>query len=130
MLKRLIFGAAVALVAGTVAAQAQEGAASKAVEAAKQYSGTTITVVAEAGLQALLDKQHTGPEWEQLTGIKVKVVEIPFEEIYPKTILEHFAGNPSYRPTFRSKWYLSLMGALACFIMMFQFRSLSTPGGR
>jgi len=36
------------------------------------------------------------------------------------SFLEHFAGNPSYRPTFRSKWYLSLMGALACFIMMFQ----------
>ncbi len=36
------------------------------------------------------------------------------------SFLEHFAGNPSYRPTFRSKWYLSLLGALACFIMMFQ----------
>jgi amino acid transporter len=36
------------------------------------------------------------------------------------SFLEHFAGNPSYRPTFRTKWYLSLIGALACFIMMFQ----------
>jgi amino acid transporter len=36
------------------------------------------------------------------------------------SFLEHFAGNPSYRPTFRSKWYLSLIGAAACFIMMFQ----------
>jgi len=36
------------------------------------------------------------------------------------SFLEHFAGNTSYRPTFRSKWYLSLIGALACFIMMFQ----------
>jgi amino acid transporter len=36
------------------------------------------------------------------------------------SFLEHFAGNPSYRPTFKSKWYLSLLGALACFIMMFQ----------
>ena len=35
------------------------------------------------------------------------------------SFLEHFAGNPSYRPTFRSKWYLSLVGALACFVMMF-----------
>lgn len=35
------------------------------------------------------------------------------------SFLEHFAGNPSYRPSFRSKWYLSLIGALACFIMMF-----------
>jgi amino acid transporter len=36
------------------------------------------------------------------------------------SFLEHFAGNPSYRPTFRSKWYLSLIGAVACFVMMFQ----------
>jgi amino acid transporter len=36
------------------------------------------------------------------------------------SFLEHFAGNPSYRPTFRSRWYLSLIGAAACFIMMFQ----------
>lgn len=36
------------------------------------------------------------------------------------SFLEHFAGNPSYRPTFRTKWYLSLIGALAAFIMMFQ----------
>ncbi len=35
------------------------------------------------------------------------------------SFLEHFAGNPSYRPSFRSKWYLSLVGALACFVMMF-----------
>ncbi len=36
------------------------------------------------------------------------------------SFLEHFAGNPSYRPTFRTKWYLSFMGAFLCFFMMFQ----------
>ena len=36
------------------------------------------------------------------------------------SFLEHFAGNPSYRPTFRSKWYLSLIGAIACLTMMVQ----------
>lgn len=40
------------------------------------------------------------------------------------SFLEHFAGNPSYRPTFRSKWYVSLLGALGCFIMMFQMAPL------
>ncbi len=40
------------------------------------------------------------------------------------SFLEHFAGNPSYRPTFRSKWYLSLLGAIACFIMMIQMSTL------
>jgi amino acid transporter len=40
------------------------------------------------------------------------------------SFLEHFAGNPSYRPTFKSRWYLSLIGAAACFIMMFQMAPL------
>jgi len=34
--------------------------------------------------------------------------------------LEHFAARPSYRPSFRSKWYLSLIGAVMCFMLMFQ----------
>lgn len=40
------------------------------------------------------------------------------------SFLEHFAGNPSYRPTFRTKWWLSMIGALACFIMMVQMSPL------
>ena len=36
------------------------------------------------------------------------------------SFLEHFAGNPSYRPSFRSRWYVSLLGAVMCFMMMFQ----------
>ncbi len=38
--------------------------------------------------------------------------------------LEYFAGNPSYRPTFRSRWYISLLGAVVCFLMMFQMSPL------
>lgn len=40
------------------------------------------------------------------------------------SFLEHFAGNPSYRPTFRTKWYLSLVGAIAAFVIMFQMNPL------
>ncbi len=36
------------------------------------------------------------------------------------SFLEHFAARPSYRPSFRSKWYLSLLGAVMCFLLMFQ----------
>ena len=39
------------------------------------------------------------------------------------SFLEHFAGSPSYRPTFRSKWYLSFIGAVASFYMMFQIHA-------
>jgi len=36
------------------------------------------------------------------------------------SFLEHFAARPSYRPSFRSKWYLSLIGAVSCLLLMFQ----------
>jgi amino acid transporter len=36
------------------------------------------------------------------------------------SLLEHFAADPSYRPTFKSKWYLSLLGTALCFWLMFK----------
>ncbi len=36
------------------------------------------------------------------------------------SLLEHFAADPSYRPTFRSRWYISMIGALLSFWIMFQ----------
>ena len=36
------------------------------------------------------------------------------------SFFEHFAADPSYRPSFKSRWYLSLIGALGCFFLMFQ----------
>lgn len=35
------------------------------------------------------------------------------------SFLQHFAADPSYRPTFKSRWYISLFGALACFGLIF-----------
>ncbi|MDE2734247.1 MAG: hypothetical protein OXI72_07645 [Gemmatimonadota bacterium] len=40
------------------------------------------------------------------------------------SFLEYFAGNPSYRPTFHSRWYLSLLGAVMCGLMMIQMNAL------
>ncbi|MEL6971358.1 MAG: amino acid permease [Bacteroidota bacterium] len=34
------------------------------------------------------------------------------------SFLNHFAADPSYRPRFRSKWFISLFGAIACFGLM------------
>ncbi len=40
------------------------------------------------------------------------------------SFLHHFAGDPSYRPSFKSKWYLSLLGAILCVYLMFK---INTP---
>jgi amino acid transporter len=39
------------------------------------------------------------------------------------SFLEHFAADPSYRPTFRSKWYLSLLGAMMSVWLMFKMNA-------
>ena len=72
--------------------QAGDPIAMSAVNAAKQYKGVTLTKTNESGLQALDDKNFTGPLWERLTGIKVKVIESPFPQLYSKAIAEHIAG--------------------------------------
>jgi amino acid transporter len=39
------------------------------------------------------------------------------------SLLEHFAADPSYRPTFRSRWYISLVGAVVSFWLMFKMNA-------
>jgi amino acid transporter len=44
------------------------------------------------------------------------------------SFLEHFAARPSYRPSFRSKWYLSLLGAIMSVVLMLQMDLLFAVG--
>lgn len=41
------------------------------------------------------------------------------------SVLEHFAARPGYRPSFRSRWYISLVGAVMCLFLMFQMDPLA-----
>ncbi len=45
---------------------------------------------------------------------------VTYGSICMVSFLEHFASNPAYRPTFRSRWYVSLFGAVLCIWLMFQ----------
>jgi amino acid transporter len=38
------------------------------------------------------------------------------------SFLNHFGADPSYRPSFRSRWYLSLLGALMSIWLMFKIQ--------
>jgi multiple sugar transport system substrate-binding protein len=88
----IVLGLALAAPAG-----AQEmSAAERAVEAAKQYSGEEITIVWEAGLQALDPLNFSGPKWKELTGIDVNVIEVPTAEMFTKILQEHRAGTGAY----------------------------------
>lgn len=67
-----------------------------AVNAAKKFKGTTLTVTSEAGLQALDPKNFSAPLWEKLTGVKAEVVEAPFADLYTKAIAEHIAKSGAF----------------------------------
>jgi len=82
------------------AAVSTEGksAAQIAVEAAKPLceGGKTITIVWEAGLQSLDPLNFSGPKWEQETGCKIKVVEVPTSEMFTKIMQEYRANTGAY----------------------------------
>ncbi|GBD44182.1 putative ABC transporter-binding protein [bacterium HR40] len=88
--------AGIALVAGFATAASAQQADDIAVEAAKRYRGTEITIVWEAGLQSLDPLNFSGPLWEKLTGIKVNVIEVPTAEMFTKILQEHRAGSGAY----------------------------------
>jgi len=73
-----------------------DGSAFRAVEAAKKHSGVTLNMTYEVGLQALDPRNFSGPLWEQLTGIKSNVVELPIGDLYSKAVAEHIAGSGAY----------------------------------
>ena len=73
-----------------------QSATQRAVEAAKKYAGSTLTLEWQAGLQSLDPLNYSGPLWEQLTGIKIKVVEVPLAEVFSKIALEQRSGTGAY----------------------------------
>ncbi len=50
--------------------------AARAVNAARSFEGTTLTIGSESGAQAQCLLRYSGPLWEKLTGIRVNVVEM------------------------------------------------------
>jgi multiple sugar transport system substrate-binding protein len=93
---KLSWFAAAALAVGFAGSANAQSAAERAVAEAKQYSGTTITIVWEAGLQALDPLNFSGPKWKELTGIEVKVVEVATAEMFTKIMQDYRSGAGAY----------------------------------
>ncbi len=64
-----------------------------------------------------------GIVWYDDVDAVAKIISIFFMVTYGVicaiSFFEHFAADPSYRPVFRSRWYLSLLGGILCFGLMF-----------
>ena len=89
-------GAVAGLAMSWASAATAESAADIAVKEAQKYKGQTITIVWEAGLQALDPLNFSGPKWEELTGIKVKVVEVATAEMFTKIMQDYRSGAGAY----------------------------------
>src|SRR5688500_10224257 len=89
-------GAVAGLAISWASAAIAQSAAETGVKEAQKYRGQTITIVWEAGLQALDPLNFSGPKWEELTGIKVKVVEVPIAEMFTKIMQEYRGGTGAY----------------------------------
>jgi multiple sugar transport system substrate-binding protein len=96
LLKGLMLTAAAVVAVGWTAAAWAQSAAERAVNEAKKYSGTTITIVWEAGLQSLDPTHFSGPKWKELTGIDVKVVEVQTAEMFTKIMQDYRSGAGAY----------------------------------
>ncbi len=96
MFKTLQLGLTAAAVLALAGQAYAQSAAERAVEAAKEFAGTEITIVWEAGLQSLDPLNFSGPKWKELTGIDVKVIEVSTAEMFTKILQEHRAGTGAY----------------------------------
>ena len=65
-------------------------------EAAKQFSGITLNVVWEDGLQLEDPSKFSGPMFEELTGIKINPIGKPFPELFPSQVAEHIGETGAY----------------------------------
>jgi multiple sugar transport system substrate-binding protein len=93
---KLTWLAAAAMAIGLSHSALAQSAAERAVTEAKKYSGTTITIVWEAGLQSLDPLNFSGPKWKELTGIEVKVVEVATAEMFTKIMQDYRSGAGAY----------------------------------
>jgi multiple sugar transport system substrate-binding protein len=98
-------------VVATVEAPASGSSAARAIEAAKQYSGSEINVVWEAGLQPQ-DPLTFAPQFTEQTGIKVNIVEMAYGDLYTKQLQDHLTGGGSYDViTYAPAWLIDFVNA-------------------
>lgn len=81
-------------------------------ETNEPYNATIVTSIIAVVFVALGD-----------VNVVAEIISIFFMITYGSicliSFLQHFAADPSYRPSFKSKWYISLIGAVLCIYLMF-----------
>lgn len=63
-----------------------------------------------------------------VAGIITMFFMVTYGTICLISFMHHFGADPSYRPSFRSKWYLSLTGFVVSVLLMFKINALYSIG--
>jgi multiple sugar transport system substrate-binding protein len=90
--------------ASTAPASAAAGSPS-ASASGQNFAGTTINVLTFTGPQIAEPLQRHAPEFAKLTGADVKVVTVPFNELYQKILTDISTGTNAYQAfVFDPQW--------------------------
>ncbi len=81
--------------------------------AANEPRNATIVTVAIAVLMLTMGSM------DAIARIVSMFFMVTYGSLCAISFLEHFAARPAYRPSFKSKWYVSLFGSLICLLLMF-----------
>src|SRR5438270_11360213 len=77
---------------GWTAACHAQSAADIAVKAAQKYSGTSLRVIWEAGLQAQDPLTFAGPVWTRVAGVTFQVVETGLPDVFWQIVTVQLDG--------------------------------------
>lgn len=77
------------------------------------YNGTFLTVLIGLAFVVMGDVDF-------VARIISMIFMLTYGAICLISVMEHFAADPSYRPAFRSRWYISFVGFAACLWFMFE----------
>ncbi len=91
------WAACIAVLALLVAACSSGGKSQSTEKAgAKAHEGVSVTVLTFTGPQIAEPLQRRAPEFQRLTGAKIKVVTVPFSDLYDKTLTDMATRTNSY----------------------------------
>ncbi len=86
-------------------------------ETNEPYNATILTVIIALVFVIIGDVN-------KVAGIISMFFMVTYGSLCLISFLHHFGSSPSYRPSFRSRWYLSLMGFIASVWVMFKINTL------
>jgi len=91
--------------APSAAPSAAASASAAASPSGQNFSGVSVTVLTFTGPQIAEPLQRRAPDFAKLTGADIKVVTVPFNELYQKILTDIATGTNAYQAfVFDPQW--------------------------